>query len=300
MPAKRSRPTTTTLATRLLRPRVLFTLSALLFLGVFAPYVPRLTPDLKNEASYQADLQAISISSGHEWVPADLLKESFPENGDPLLSLLEPDLSEKVAHRLQKHPWVLQVRRVSVERSGTVAADLEYRVPVAMVETAGGTYPIDAEGVLLPPRDFSPQDAERFPHVQNAKSAPPGEAGMAWDDPVVQGGARIAARLVPDGDRERIWKRFGLVGIVGPANLPAGAGVEQISFELVTAAGSRIVWGKAPGADALEPTFEQKIGRLQHYLATYGSFDKPQGPYSIDIRGFEAISLYPLDTKLYR
>jgi hypothetical protein len=311
MPGKRpsSTPRVTTAPSKpspsilvgLLRPRILLTLSILLFIGVFAPYAPRLIPNLKGRPEYRVDSRSIAVPGGHEWIPADVVQESF-EGRDPLLSLLEPETAETVARELQKHPWVDRVNRVSVNRNGTISADLSYRKPVAFIEASSGLYPVDADGVLLPPKDFSPQDAEAFPHIRNVSSAPPRQAGLVWEDAVVKGGAKIADRLTPGGDRERIWKRFGLVGIAGPrgGKSVSGAAVDQISFELLTSAGSRIQWGKAPGADDLEPTFDQKIGRLQHYLATYGSFDKPQGPYDIDIRGFEAISLYPLDSKLYR
>lgn len=287
-------------ASRLLRPRVLITLALVLFLAVVAPYAPQFVPDLRHDPAYKVDLQAVSIPQGPKWVPADLVKQSLDTPEDPLLTLLEPDLSSKVAAKLQQQPWVARVRRVSAERSGTIQVDLDYRTPVAMIQTPKGVYPVDSEGVLLPPQDFPPQDAELFPHVENVRSEPPTKPGLVWSDPVVLGGAQIAAKLVPDGDREKYWKRFGLARIVGPENAHPTAGVDQMSFELVTSTGSRIMWGKAPGSDALEPTIDQKIGRLQHYLATYGSFDKPQGPYRIDIRGFDAISLYPLDGSLYR
>jgi len=288
------------LAARLLRPRVLFTLAFVLFLAVLAPYASQVIPDLRQDPTYKVDLQAVSIPQGPKWVPADLVKQSLDTPDDPLLTLLEPDLPRKVAAKLQGQPWVARVKRVAAQRGGTIEVDLDYRSPVAMIETPRGTFPVDAEGVLLPPQDFPPQDAELFPHVENVRSLPPEKAGLEWTDPVVLGGARIAARLVPDGDREKHWKRFGLARIVGPENAHPTAGVDEMAFELVTASGSRILWGKAPGSDALEPTVDQKIGRLQHYLATYGSFDKPQGPYRIDIRGFDAISLYPLEGSLYR
>ena len=284
----------------LLRPRVLFALAAVLFLAVLAPYAPQMVPDLRQDPAYRFDARGVVIPPGPKWVPADLVEKSLETEQDPLLTLLEPDLPREVAGRLQRHPWVAGVSRVAARRDGTIQVDMTYRTPVAMVDTPKGSYPVDAEGVLLPPADFTPQDADLFPHVENVRTDPPALPGTAWNDPVVRGGAKIAARLVPDGDHERYWKRFGLARIVGPANIHPSAGIDEISFEIVTVSGSTIAWGKAPGSDALEPTVEQKIGRLQHYLTTYGGFDKPQGPYRIDIRGFDAISLYPLDGQLYR
>ena len=293
-------PTTNRFAAWILRPRVLLALAAAMFLAVLAPYAPRLIPDLRMEPAYRFDVHGVVIPPGPKWVPADLVKKSLETEKDPLLTLLEPDLPGEVAGRLQRHPWVAGVSRVAARRDGTIQVEMTYRTPVAMIDTAQGSYPVDADGVLLPPGDFQPQDADQFPHINNVRTSPPAQPGTAWDDPVVRGGAKIAARLVPDGDHERYWKRFGLARINGPENIHPSAGLDELNFEIVTVSGSRIAWGKAPGSDALEPTVEQKIGRLQHYLTTYGSFDKPQGPYRIDIRGFDAISLYPLDGQMYR
>jgi hypothetical protein len=41
----------------------------------------------------------------------------------------------------------------------------------------------------------------------------------------------------------------------------------------------------------------QKLGRLDQYLRQYGSFEQPRGPYRIDIRNFDAISLQQLPAR---
>ena len=43
-----------------------------------------------------------------------------------------------------------------------------------------------------------------------------------------------------------------------------------------------------------ELTGEQKLGRVQKYLAEFASFERPAGPYEIDIRHWEEISRRPL------
>ena len=71
----------------------------------------------------------------------------------------------------------------------------------------------------------------------------------------------------------------------------------DILLELTGIGGSRIVWGRAPGSDhpgELEPT--QKIRRLEKYLADYGDYGQPHGPYEIDIRHWQEITRRPLAT----
>ena len=62
-------------------------------------------------------------------------------------------------------------------------------------------------------------------------------------------------------------------------------------FELLTKGGRRIIWGRPPGDDALEPTVTQKLGRLDSYIRQQKSLDQPAGAYRIDIRGFDATRL---------
>jgi hypothetical protein len=56
-----------------------------------------------------------------------------------------------------------------------------------------------------------------------------------------------------------------------------------------------VVWGRPPGNDhpgELEAT--QKIRRLEKYLADYGDYGQPNGPYEIDIRHWQEITRRPL------
>jgi hypothetical protein len=167
--------------------------------------------------------------------------------------------------------------------------ELSYRQPVAMVEVKLGMYPVDALGTLLPPADFSVADTKRYPVIRNVSSTPQGPAGTHWGDECVVAAARLAAILGPH------WKRFDLEAIRAPRREQAKVEPDDLVFELATQGGSTILWGRAPGTDhpgELSP--EQKIGRLEKYLADFGSFDQPHGPYEIDIRHWQEISRRPL------
>jgi hypothetical protein len=130
-------------------------------------------------------------------------------------------------------------------------------------------------------------------------SLPQGPAGQNWGDAVVAAAARLASVLAPEQNLEPHWKRFGFVAILAPSAETKTSGPESLTFEILTRGGSRIVWGKAPGADALEPNIEQKLARLD-YLLRFGALDGAQGPRRVDIRLFDGISLQPLNAARVR
>jgi hypothetical protein len=63
--------------------------------------------------------------------------------------------------------------------------------------------------------------------------------------------------LTSGSDHETPWQRYGLQAIVIRSRPGPVANVEDVVYGLTTREGSQIVWGHAPGADALEPTIEQ-------------------------------------------
>lgn len=283
------------------RPAPLITAATLVSMFVMAPYIPHLLPDLTQLEEYQFECERIEVNAPHEWVPGTLLEDVLVRSSLPRrISLLQSGICRDIAAAFLDHPWIKDVQAVRLTNQRTVRTVLIYRVPVAFVRTHEGLIPVDADGVVLPSADFTMADIDRLPHIENVQSLPTGRAGEPWGDAVVEAASKIAAALVPAGDMDKYWKRFDLTAIVAPDVLSSPAHAEQLSFELSTSGGSRIIWGKAPGADDLEPTVEQKLGRLEQYLSRFGKFDEPNGPYRIDIRLFDAISLEPLSTLRYR
>jgi hypothetical protein len=274
------------------RPRVLILLAIVAGAVVLSPYARDWLPDLSALAEYQVDARSIQVTPPNRWVPDDLAGQVIRQAELPeQLSLLDDGLAEKLAAAFADHPWVARVVQVRTSRETGISVDLEYRTPVLMVETGRGAYPVDVEGVLLPPADFSVAEARRFPHLRNVKSQPAGPAGVPWGDVIVVGAARLATTLAPGQDLSRYWDRFQLEAIEAPVPGQAEPQLAELNYELVTRGGSRIVWGRPPGGDELEPPPAQKLGRLEQYLSRYGSFEAPDGPYRIDIRHFEVIEV---------
>ncbi len=288
------------------KPATLIVSAFLVSMAVMIPYIPHLLPDLSQQPEYQFPMDQIQVNTPNDWIPASLLSDVLKQSELPAsVSLLQPDLCRKVAMAFEAHPWVKKVESVRITGEPALRAVLEYRTPVAFIETTSGLYPVDVEGVILPPVDFAMSDTQRLPRVKNIRSQPTAGVGNPWNDEVVKAGAVLAARLTPNQNMDRYWNRYQIKSIVAPtidetqlASKPITR--DDMTFELATTGGSRIVWGKPPGADDLEPTVEQKIGRLEQYVSRFGSFDAPSGPYRIDIRQFDSIGLETLGEQVYR
>ncbi len=277
-----------------LRPRILGAITLAMLFVVVIPAIPALWPTVSQREKFQMSVDRIDLTPATRWTPHDIVdnvSKSHPDWKDR--SLLEANLAADVAVAFAKHPWIAKVDRVEKTRQGRITLEVTYRTPVAMVETHRGLYPVDAEGVLLPPNDFSLTQSDQLPHLRQVSSMPSGPAGTKWGDPVIVAGAKLCAALMPQGDLDSHWNRYGLEAVIAPvlsvgtAEMPP----EPPVFELLTQGGRRIIWGRPPGDDALEPTVAQKLGRLDSYLRQQKSLDQPVGAYRIDIRGFDAMRL---------
>lgn len=254
--------------------------------------VQSMLPKLEQRADFLIPLERIEVTQPPKWVPADLVSQVVDGAHLPRdLSVLDRETLPEIADAFTRHPWVDHVERVIARSPPGLKVELAYRIPVAMIRVQGGVYPVDRHGVLLPPEDFSPKDAEGFPLVIGVKTTPQGAAGTPWGDDTVMEAARLAETLAP------VWQRLGLEKIACPKTGELDQGLPETAW-LVQSRGSWVVWGRAPGEDhpgELSP--EQKIGRLEKYHADFGGFDKPHGPYLIDIRHWREIARRPLRSR---
>jgi hypothetical protein len=240
---------------------------------------------------YLLEASGIELSPAPPWIKADVRAEVYFDSGwdKQKPSILEPDLTIRVAQAFEQHTWVAKVTRVTKHHPARVVVELKYRRPAAMVEVdyhgQSGLLPVDTEGVLLPPDDFVPEDAKNYPRIAVDYTGPSGSVGTPWGDARVEAAARIAARLTD------VWRECGLYRIVVEAATQP-ASVLAPSFSLTTRNKSRIVWGHAPGQEAAgEATFEQKLARLKNHTQQPG-FDKAT-PSVLDVRDAQRVSLRP-------
>jgi hypothetical protein len=239
---------------------------------------------------YHLDARDIVISPLPHWIHCDLKKEAMDGASlDASLSILDEELTKRVANAFSLHPWVAKVHRVSKHHPARVEVELSYRQPVAMVEVSGGAFAVDAEGTVLPSKDFTPAEAAKYPRISRIDTHPIDVEGKSWGDPHVLGAAKIASLI---GQR---WHKLKLHRVLAPIRGGASRDVDGYTYELATRPRegtrsiTRIIWGRPPGN---EPTGEApallKLELLERIASQYGSLDRPDAPAVIDLRSGEA------------
>jgi hypothetical protein len=278
----------------LIRPRLFLCVMLIASGMAVAPFVPVWWRQLRSQDQYCITPGDIVVNPPHEWVPEQLLQEVLAEF-PPSMSLLDESLVVQVAAAFEGNPWIESVLHVQKTRDG-IDVEVVYRKPVMFVKTELGFYPVDGSSVLLPPTDFSEEDTKLLPVFVSVAASPTGGAGQVWTDATILSAVSLAQCLAPGGDTSKYWDPFGLASM----HVESSDDAATEFFFLRTDGGSEIIWGQSPHQEftPLEPTFEQKLARLEQYCEQYGDFESPAGPYHIDIRHFEHISRKPLDQSI--
>ena len=243
----------------------------------------RLGPQIRQGTEYVLQPDQIQIPPPPPWIRSDICAETVRDGGLTGLSLLDRDLTVKIARAFSLHTWVEDVRRVRKEHPARVIVELVYRRPVAMVEVTmndrPGLLPVDMNGVLLPPGDFSAEQARDYLRISMPGATPTGPVGTPWGDPRVDGAARIAAVLLEH------WKQLGLYRIAVEPGEAAPLAVGEAVFVLATRRGAQVVWGAAPqaasGADVKAAL--AKVERLVAYVEKHGPLDGLNSDVHIDL-----------------
>ncbi len=212
------------------------------------------------------------------------------------MSLQDPALSERIAAAFVTYPWIQKVHRVTKSFPAQVHVEVTYRRPVAIVRGAGGYYPIDVSGCVLPGNDFSPSDIDRYPIVEHISSVPDAGQGDPWGDPAVEGAARLAAVLMEPTDSGRtLWESWKLSAIIAPSVSALPDEHSDPEFRMRTAGGSTIIWGRAPGTEHPgELSVAKKLQRLTNYHDDYNGFDDAPVAYVLDVREWRGIARSPV------
>jgi hypothetical protein len=133
-----------------------------------------------------------------------------------------------------------------------VQVRLSYRTPALAVFLEGEGRVVDGSGVLLPPQT----GYEGLPVFRGNAPPPAGLSGTPWGDPGVEAAARLAGFLRPHQEELRVS---------AVEATPAG------TLVWFTSAGTRIVWGHAPGAETADESPAAR--KLKRILAT-GDLDR--------------------------
>ncbi len=281
-------------------PRSLTLMGLLCFIPLIITLLGQFGNSLLEEERFQVTRDSFQINEPPEGVPDDILSRTWRKTKWPeQFSILEPGLSRKLGKAFEQSPWVAKVKRLELKPPSIVEVELEYREPVALVKCAHGYFPIDRDGVLLPPADFSAADLARYPLIVSPRSNPQGPAGTHWGDLSIWGAARLAELLTPDHQLNTYWKKYDLASIQfsGEVDLLNASPdqLRRITYRLVTRKGSEIIWGIAPEIpDPAEPDAETKLKRLALYFQHIGGTSAGQKPVEIDLRRWKNIARRPL------
>lgn len=257
----------------------------LLFIGLLA--LGRVTRErARGLDGYTVAFDTIDCPTPSALGRADFLSEvQYLSNMPGRFSVWDEGLAARLADAFAAHPWVERVERVEVRPRPRVR--LAFRVPVLALEWVGDAelpavdlaLPIprrvvDGHGVLLP----AAASAEGLPVLRVRRPGPPAPAGKRLNLAVVESAARTAAFLHANA---------------GQLHLEAVEADDGLVWK--TANGSRILWGRPPGAEMSdEPDAACKRKWLLDYCARHGDLDHPDGPYEHDVRSKAAATHRPL------
>jgi hypothetical protein len=268
------------------RPRVWITLVCLFALGFGARSLWRSqAPGIAQNPQYRLAIDDIHITIPPPWIRTDIKAEVLRGAGlDGNLSVLDDwaAFSGRIQSAFELHPWVASVERITRRLPSAITIELKYRKPVAAVESrdASGVafLPVDEHAVRLPEGDLTEVERRYLPRIAGVTGRP--LVGDSWADARVIGGAQLAAALAD------IWQPLRLVEILAHVESSSPDGDATCSFTIVTSGGTRIVWGTAPGKEALaqESPVDEKRKRLLEYASKHDHLGSINGPAELDVR----------------
>ncbi len=222
---------------------------------------------------------------GATWLSPDiqaglirLVADQFRTDPDPLNS----GALRRVGEALLETGWFEALDRVRREPGGVVSVRGRWRIPAAVVRHGGLDHLVARGGELLAPTYMAGQSRQRV--VLGASTPPPtgpggrvlcgavwgGTRGTELSD--VQAGVALLNLVATRAWREQV------------TGVDVSAYPKHRRLELVTAHGTRVVWGGAPSEQVFgEPTVETKLWRLTELNRRTGRIDGDQR--HVDISG---------------
>ena len=235
------------------------------------------------DSQYRLQADCLEMTPQPSWIRSDIKDEVIQQGSLSSMPLLDHQLTVNVARAFELHSWVERVERVQKRPGPVVQVELIYRRPVAMVEVLSddqpGLLPVDRFGVVLPPGDFSADQARDYLRVVVDYHQPIGPLGTSWGDDRVEGGAVIASLL-----QEIDWQEVGIYRVVAISQ-EDNPTRSDFRYDLLTRNQQRIHWGKAPGSELEgEASAGKKISRLVEYVQQHGGLNGNQDSQIIDLR----------------
>ncbi len=234
---------------------------------------------------YALKQENIHISDKPTWLRSDVVSEVFEQSRLERMSLLDDQTTAVIAKAFDTHPWVKKTQRVHRMAGGQIMINAEFRQPVAMVHcesepnaTSGAMdqesfLPVDAEGVLLPTKDFSQEDIPNYMliYAQNIRVSDYPRVGMIIADTQITE-AILLCRFLGQHRAPALSK---LSSVYVYPNIAGSK--SRWKLELTTKGGPRIMWGSAPTHESnSEPTANTKLKRLVELIGESAQWAKSE------------------------
>lgn len=272
----------------LLHPGTLFVLVTALTiagaLNLWERYQHRLIP----VENYQLTADRVRITPAPTWAKIDLkrLLLEVPAGQSPP-NILDTDVVAKTAMTLKSVGWVEEVQQVRKSSEG-LEVDLRYRVPVGLVELnpnnipglgkakTAQLMPIDRGGVVMPAHLMEQVELPKI-SVFNPQGFNQLTPWVVWPDARVVDAARIMAVFGSGAKQLGIYR---VMTLRSSRQMSA----TQIPFELWPKKGTKVVWGNAPGKEAVgEANSRVKLEALIQFVQQHGSLEQMPGR-RVDLR----------------
>ncbi len=257
-----------------------------------------------NKSLYGVLAENIIVTPQPAWIPSPILPEIFQQSDLGRLSTLDRQMSSAVYNAFRLHPWIRRVFRVQPLAGAQVQVDVEYREPLAMVycevpsevdgqdrqnspelqkpvstgiQTGGRTMkflPVDVDGVLLPTKDFKPEQVPQFMLIYAQSAIPLGLEGSEYGDIRIKEALLLCRLLKSHREKLGIERVY-----VYPD--PGSEGPSRWNLELTTRS-KKIRWGHPPGMESPgEPGFPAKFRKLSDFLLRPTPSESTQTEYDL-------------------
>ena len=225
------------------------------------------------------------------WIRGDVLRDVIKQHNLEELFLDDSNLTKQLADAFTLHSWINSVELVEKNPSG-VAVVVNFRKPVAMVEVKYDdrphVLPIDAEGTVLPPADFTADDISNYLRIAADHLRPSGLVGDPWGDAKVVGAAKLAGLF--DGIP---WKEMGLYRIEVTMNPRDSTVVYYVVLK--ERPEIRVLWGSEPGKETIdEQIAPEKLAELTAFYHANKTLQISSEPTEIDLRSRDGVKVIPL------
>jgi hypothetical protein len=267
-----------------------------LLIGGYFAWIQYGAPNL-DRAVYGLKAENILITPKPNWIKSDIAAEVFQGADLGRLSVLDRQMSSTVFNSFRTHPWIRKVFRVQKLSGCQVRVDVEYREPIAMIywETpnasgvpqpiirTGGSpngetntnevanasnssenksasfVPVDADGVLLPWRDFDSDDVLNYFLIYAKNASATGKVGAEYGDIRIKA-ALLLCRLLKDYRNQLGLER---IYVYPSPNTDVSQLASKWMLEITTQSNQRFLWGSPPTFERPgEATPEMKAEKL--------------------------------------